>query len=455
VNDVRHVRWLTSAWLRGSLWPLPLLAVTIAIAVGIAVPRVDRAIDSGDPGHPLVFAFGGGPAAARDLLAAIAASLISVTGVTFSLTVVALQLGSSQYSPRLLQTFVSDRVVQSTLAQLMATFVYALTVLRTVRTAEATEDGEAFVPRLSISLAYLLALVSVAALVLFLGHLARSLRVETMLRDVHEEARRTWSRVLSAGEAEPGRQWPEGMSVPLQARRSGFVVAIDHDALVATARRAEVTVVLAQRIGDSVAEGTPVAHAWHRDLLPPSVLEQLELAVSRSVRLAYEREPTWDVAYSLRKVVDIAVRALSPGINDPTTAVHALSHVSAMLGQLVSAPTMARRRHDAEGDLRLILPEWEPCALLQLALEEPLQFASGQPAVLRRIATLLREVAWRAPRGRLDTEVRDAMDRTAELAARSTSIPAHMIEAWWTDLEEALAGRWSPALPFGPAAADR
>jgi uncharacterized membrane protein len=110
VNDARRLASSVGARLRGSLWPLPLLAVTIAVILGILMPRVDAAVESGDPGHPLAFVFGGGPAAARDLLAAIAGSLISVTGVTFSLTVVALQLGSSQYSPRLLQTFVGDRV---------------------------------------------------------------------------------------------------------------------------------------------------------------------------------------------------------------------------------------------------------------------------------------------------------------------------------------------------------
>ena len=105
MNGIRHLGSLVWARLRGSLWPLPLLAVTIAIGAGIVMPRVDEAIDSGNPRHPLAFVFGGGPAAARDLLAAIAGSLISVTGVPFSLTVVALQMGSSQYSPRLLQTF--------------------------------------------------------------------------------------------------------------------------------------------------------------------------------------------------------------------------------------------------------------------------------------------------------------------------------------------------------------
>jgi uncharacterized membrane protein len=435
------------ARLRGSLWPLPLVAVTIAVVLGILMPHLDEAVESGDPGHPLAFVFGGGPAAARDLLAAIAGSLISVTGVTFSLTVVALQLGSSQYSPRLLQTFVGDRVVQLTLAQLVGTFVYALTVLRTVRTAEATEGEDVFVPRLSISLAYLATLVSVGALVIFLGHLARSLRVETMLRDVHDEARATWGRAPSPGDEEPDRvsARPTGTAVVLPAHGSGFVVAVDEDLLVGAAREAGVLLHLVPRPGDSVVERTPIAHAWQRGEAPAADLDVLERAVARGVRLAHERRPDRDVAYSLRKVVDIAGRALSPGINDSTTAVHALSHVSAMLGELVSRPAEARRRHDQDGVLRLVVPQWEHRALLELGLEEPLQYASGQPAVLRRIAALLREVAWRAPRGRLTTDLRELMDRVADLAGESTAIDAPEILSWRTDLDEALDGRWAPA----------
>jgi hypothetical protein len=116
-----------------------------------------------------------------------------------------------------------------------------------------------------------------------------------------------------------------------------------------------------------------------------------------------------------------------------------------MLGELVSRPAAVRRRHDQDGELRLVVPQWEHRALVALALEEPLQFASGQPAVLRRIAALLREVAWRAPRGRLTTELRELMDRVADLAGDSTAIGVPEILGWRTDLDEALDGRWSPA----------
>ncbi|MGY1762435.1 DUF2254 domain-containing protein [Geodermatophilus sp. SYSU D00779] len=438
-----------TARLRGALWPIPVVAVVIAVGVGIGLPAVDGLLESRGSGHPLTFVFGGGPSAARDLLAAIAGSLISVTGLIFSLTVVAFQLGSSQYSPRLLQTFATDRVVQLTLAQLTATFVYALTVLRTVRTESATEGETAFVPRLSITVAYVLTLGSVLAVVLFLGHLARALRVETMLRDVHEEAGATLDRELADDREHPSPpvRLPPGPGIPVASPSSGFIVDLDEERLVSAAAGSDVMVLLAARIGDSVVAGTPLAHVWPRDGVREPDTAALQEALGRSVRLDFERSPTRDIAYSLRKVVDITVRALSPGINDPTTAVHSLSHASALLGDLLSRPLGPDCRTDGDGIVRLIVPQWTPDDLVDLVLEEPLHYASGQPAVLRRIAALLREVAWRAPRGVLDHTLRDRLRSVVDLAAESTRITASERRTWKEALDSALTGVWPAERP--------
>ena len=430
--------------LRGALWPIPCLGVLLAIGLGVLLPAVDgRLEESGE--HPLTFVFGGGAASARDLLAAIAGSLISVTGLTFSLTVIALQLSSSQYSPRLLQTFVTDRVVQGTLAQLVLTFVYALTVLRTVRTESATEDDSAFVPRLSITVAYLLTLGSVLALVFFLGHLARALRVETMLRDVHDEATRTFATELpdsaDALPAPPTSPGP-GRAVPVTARSSGFLVGVDERAAAAVARDAGAVVRLGARVGDSVVTGTPYAHAWAVDPQRRVDTDALGEALDGVVELAYERSAGRDVAYGLRKVVDIVVRALSPGINDPTTAVHALSHASALLGELAVRPTGDRTVEDQDGTVRLVLPGWQLAALLDRALEEPLRCAEGQPAVLRRMAGLLRELAWRASGRGVDDRVLRYSDEVAALAVRTSGVAEEEAQLWRRQVAQALAGRW-------------
>ncbi|MGY1608444.1 MULTISPECIES: DUF2254 domain-containing protein [unclassified Geodermatophilus] len=433
--------WLLSR-VRGSLWPLPVLAIVVAVVLGIGLPALDEVLEEPGGRHPLTLAFGGGPSAARDVLAAIAGSLISVTGLTFSFTVVALQLASSQHSPRFLQTFVTDRVVQTTLALLVGTFVYALTVLRTVRTEESA--GPAFVPRLSVTVGFALTLASVVGLVLFLGHLARSLRVETMLRDVSDEAQHTYARELPRDEDRPVGAPPSGPAVVVDADRSGFLTDVDGARIAAAAAAAGATVVLEPRIGDSVVAGTPLAHVRPPAVAGTAGLEGVERALHRSVSLGFERRPERDVAYSLRKVVDIAVRALSPGTNDPTTAVHALSHVSALLGHLVTHPPGTRAFRDEAGVVRVLLPQWDVHALVRLGLEEPLHFAEGQPAVLRRIAGLLRELAWRAPRDALDRDLRRYHDRVVRLAAESTDVDEAETARWREEFTDALGGRWAP-----------
>ncbi len=435
--------------LRGSLWPIPCIGIVLAIVLGVLMPHLDELLDR-DGQNALTFVFGGGPAAARDLLAAISGSLISVTGLTFSLTVVSLQLGSSQYSPRLLQTFVTDRTVQVTLAQLVLTFVYALTVLRTVRTEGATAGDQAFVPRLSITVAYLLTLGSVLGLVLFLAHLAQILRVETMLRDVHQESLGTFSRELAEPDTEVeelvgARSLPAGAPQVLTAPSSGFLVGITEDALVDAALECDAVVLLDVRLGDSVVFGTPVAHAWARGDEGLD-LEALTRALHRGLKLGFERTPDRDVGYSLRKVVDIAARALSPGVNDPTTAVHALSHVASMLGGLLARPLPPRLLSDEDGELRVVVPSWTAEALLRLGLEETLVYAEGQPPVLRRVAEMLREIAWVA-RPECRPDLRDWFDRLIEVTGESTRVSSTELTEWRERFEDATEGRWSPTRP--------
>ncbi|MEI4272550.1 DUF2254 domain-containing protein [Klenkia sp. LSe6-5] len=437
---------------RGSLWPVPVIGVVVAIGLGIALPALDGALEAGDGQSPLTFVFGGGPSAARDVLAAIAGSLISVTGLVFSLTVVAMQLSSSQYSPRVLQTFVTDRVVQFTLGQLVLTFVYALTVLRTVRTESAGLTSQPFVPRLSITVAYVLTLGAVVGLLLFLGHITNALRVETIIRDVHDEATRTFDDELGADPDAAAPRLPDGEAVLLTVGGSGFLVDVDDRAVARAAREVGAVVLLDPCIGDPVLARVPVAHVW---AAPGADLAPLEQALEAGLHLEHERSPARDVGYSLRKVVDIAGRALSPGVNDPTTAVHALSHISALLGDVAHRPLGPAVTRDEDGATRFVVPQRTLESLVRLGLEEPLQYAEGSPAVLRRIAGVLRELAWRAPRGRLDDVVRDWTARLAATAGRTADLDPAEVRDWRSDVEDALAGRWPRSWPDRAAARQR
>ena len=433
----------------GALWPLPTAAIVLAVVLGSALPVLDEALQA-DGGQPLAYVFGGGPSAARGILSTIAGSVISVTTLLFSLTIVTLQLASSQYSPRLLQTFVRDRVVQVCLGVLLGTFVYALVVLRSVRSADESDGGSAFVPRLSVTVGFVLVLASVAALVTFLAHQTRQLRVETMMRDVHAEATATIERLteqLGASNQSDG-PLPEvpAHARPVCARTSGFLVQTAEEPLLAELLRSGAVLRLDRRPGESVVAGTPLAWVWTDDATAEPPVEELGATLERYVAVSVERSPAADPSYGLRKLVDIAARALSPGINDPTTAVHALSHVSALMGQLSVRDTWHRRVPGRDGVPRLLLPSWDHPALLDLSVTQVRSYGRQDTTVVERLFALLAEVGWQARSERQRQAVRE---QAAALTGQSVEeVPAGRTEddvrRMAGAVERALTGRWEP-----------
>ncbi len=382
---------------RSQLWPVPTLAVVVAVLLGVLVPELDARVDTGLSGRTAALLFGGGAEAARTVLGAVASSLVTLTSLTFSLTVVTLQLASGQFSPRLLRTFSSDRFVHVTLGLFLATFVYSLTVLRTVRTGS---DAQAeVVPRISVTLSYVLAVASALALVLFLAHLAREIRVETMLRRVHAEAGATAERTLSerSGPVAPeGLPTPPSTAVPLLAPRSGFLTSLDAPALLAAAVDAGAVVLLERPPGSSLVAGTPVGWAWSLagPDLPAGQLEALQERLAAALTTGHEPTGAQDVTFGLKQITDVACKALSPGVNDPRTAVHALGHSAALLSTLSTYALGPQVGRDEQGRPRL---HWDRPALadlLDLAVSGPRRYGSSDPDVLARLYALLAEVAW-------------------------------------------------------------
>ncbi|MBW1601443.1 DUF2254 domain-containing protein [Streptomyces sp. JJ66] len=453
--------------LRAQLWPLPTLGVGLAVVAGVGMPRVDKRIQYDMPAGLDDYLFGGNADAARSVLGAIAGSMITVTALTFSLTVLTLQLASSQFSPRLLRTFAADRYVQTTLALFLATFTYALTVLRTVRTGEDGRTG--FVPQVSVTVAFMLTLTSVLALVLFLSHLAREIRIETMMSSVHTAAQRTIRRVFPAEPQEPDA--PEGGGEPhgshaagdprglppeppanallLTVGASGFLTAVDEGTLLRAAVESDAVVFINRSPGSSLITGTPVGAAWPRDggSFAPDIPARLTADVAGALTTGPERTDRQDVALGLRQFADVAAKALSPGVNDPTTAVHALSHASALLCELARHDLGPRLLCDDDQQIRAVLRRPDLEDLLDLAVAQPMRYGAAEPAVLSRIAMLLRELAWSVAPGR-QTPVAAALTRLRATIDAQDFHPAERLQL--TELTElvdqALAGQW----PLGP-----
>lgn len=310
--------------------------------------------------------------------------MITVTALTFSLTVVTLQLASSQFSPRLLRTFTRDRFVHVTLALFLGTFTYALAVLRTVRDARSGQP--VFVPQLSVTVAFVLCVLSVLCLVLFLAHLAQQIRVETMLRNVHREASDTVKRVLGARESDAGTETPPAPppgAVVLVAAASGFLVQIDEQTLLTAAVDADAIILVDCWPGSSVIAGTPIGAAWPRVTPGDSeLITQLTQHVPGTLTVGFERTAVQDVGYGLRQLADVTIKALSPGINDPTTAVHALGHCSVLLCELADKDLGPRLLCDDRAQLRVVLNRPGFPDMLETAITQPRRYGASDPFVL-------------------------------------------------------------------------
>jgi uncharacterized membrane protein len=419
--------------LRTRLWPVPAAAVLLAVGLGVVLPLLDASVDDQLPPAVSALLFGGGPQAARSVLEAVSGSLITVTSLTFSLTVVTLQLASSQFSPRLLRTFSRDRFVHGILALFLATFAFALTVLRTVRTGE--ETGGAFVPEISVTVAFLLALASVLGLVLFLGHLTREIRVETMMRNVHSETRTTIDRMFPANPTEqPGPPPAPPGSFRITASRSGFLTSLDEEALLEAARASGAVVRIDRSPGSSLITGVPFATVWaaaDRQALSTQDAAALCERVNAAVETGIERTNLQDVAFGFRQLVDVAAKALSPGINDPTTAVHVLAHLSSLLCCLVErnpGPRVLTDDPDAEGGrgdrVRVIISLPRLGELLDLAVSQPRLYGAQDPAVATRILELLQELTWCDTRHKYRSQIAGQLEQMKTTIDAGSYTPA-------------------------------
>ncbi len=432
---------------RTRLWPLPTIAVMFALLLGLTLPELDAAIDDDLPSRVSVWLFGGDADAARSLLGAIASSLITVTALTFSLTVVTLQLASSQFSPRLLRTFTRDQFVQVTLALFLATFTYALTVLRAVR---GTGDGEGveLVPKVAVTLAFVLAVASVLGLVLFLAHLTEQIRVETMLRNVHREAVATMRTVLA--ERDPAGAYREPVpaaprdSLTLLAADDGFLTRVDQAGLLAMTVEEEALVSLDVHPGAYLVRGTPLGSAWSPGGGPLSsdAAERIAARVAGCIHVGFERTSGQDVGFGLRQLTDVANKALSPGINDPTTAIHALGHISALLCALSDHDLGAALLRDDDDRVRVVMHRPDLASYVDLGISQPRRYGAADPQVLQKIFQVLLDLSHRvAPDQR--SVVGDQLERLRATVAAQPFDPTERagLESMGRRVEHELRGR--------------
>lgn len=391
----------------GALWVRPSAAALVALIAGAVLSHVTVPPDS--VLAPL--SFQGTADDARTLLIGVTGTVVTVIALVLGLTVVALQLSSTQFSPRLLRNFLRDRPNQAVLSVFTATFAYSAAGLYTVGVSSG-ERTEVF-PRLAVSGSIVLLFASLGMVVYFADHLAHSIQIDAIMRQVEQ------STLAVVHELPPGDDValpdPPPWAVPVLAARSGYVQTVHPELALPLARRLRLGVRLRPRVGEHVVRGTVLAWVWTpspEDVPPdPQVCGRTLGAV---VRLGFERTIEQDAGLGIRQLADIACKALSPAVNDPYTAVQALDHLSVILCELARRP-LGPHALPVEGTGTTIVV---PAARFETYLRTPCglirRYGAGEPTVavaLLRLLSLCGASATAAGR----PELWAAIDREAAL----------------------------------------
>jgi uncharacterized membrane protein len=373
-----------SEYLRGALWAMPTVAVVAALVAGSGLSFVEVDPESWADR----FVFQGTADDARTLLIAIASTMATVIALVLGLTVVALQLASTQFSPRLLRNFLRDRVNQVVLSVFVATFTYSSAGLFTVGVKAGQRTDE--YPRLAVTVALLLLFVSLLMLVFFVHHLTHSIQIDEVMRSVEERTLQVVAHDLpTTGLSTEPRPEPPGWVVDVAAYRSGYVQTIHPEGLLEAATYSGAIASVTRMVGEHVIAGAPLVQVWQEPVGPPPDLDRLTAAARDAIRVGFERTAGQDVAFGIRQLADIAVKALSPAINDPYTSIQAIEHLSVVLASLAGRQLGNQLLRDQTGALRVVVPGRDLEYYLDLACGQVRRYGKSEPRVVRALLRIL------------------------------------------------------------------
>ncbi len=397
---------------RSSLWFLPTLLTAAAALAAVGLIWLDEVLGTGDVGRWLLI-FGVGGEGARVVLSTVAATVATVAATTFAVTIVALSISAQQYSPRVLRNFIRDTGNQMVLGILIGTFVYSLLVLQSVRTGD-----EEFVPSLALVGALVLALVSLGAFIYFISHIANAIQGTTITAGILRETTRAVDRLFPGdgeGESDDGDDVPddirEGMPVP--SHETEYVQVIEIGKLLELASKRGLVIEVQRSAGDFVAEGETLAVVGLRGRADGEAVER----VQAQFKIGSQRTPQQDVQLGVRQLVDMAIKALSPGINDPTTAINCIDHLGAILRVIAARKMPPRCRYDDGGCVRVIMPPATFVEFLKLSFNQIRIAGETHAVILVRLLCVieaLAKVAQHPDRRRLLLEHANDIGRAAD-----------------------------------------
>jgi len=370
-------------FLRESLWFVPLLMSLAAVA--LAVLLVTRGPVLPDGAAELWLVYSGDPESARQLMGALLSGIITMTSLVVSITVVVLTLAAGQLGPRLVRNFIGDPQTQAVLGLFVATILYLLVVFRSIGT-----PSDNAIPHFAITVGTALSALCLFVLLFFVHKLARSIMYDNAVRDVSHQLRASIDLLLPEN-ADAGKMPPP---VPEDAvwfglGEDGYVQAVDFDMLVRKACEADAVLWLDVRPGHFA-----LVRGRHLAVHPPEACDE---AFRRSIRQAFivgtERTPTQDLEYGIRQLVEMSLRALSPGINDVYTALTVIDMLSSALSRIFERPLQVAVLCDKTGALRVVRNVTDHDGLVRAAFDQIRQAGATMPAVLIRVAEALEALA--------------------------------------------------------------
>jgi uncharacterized membrane protein len=389
----RLIGWWRS--IRGTYWFVPALMAVAAVGLAYLMPFLDGLIEGQGENIPS-WIYGGGVQGARSLLSTIAGSMITVASLTFSITLVALSSAAQQYGPRLLNSFMRDTGYQVVLGTFVATFLYSVLVLREIQDFE----GEMTLPRLAVSFAVVLAVVALALLIYFFHHAASSLRADDLIARIGNELVATIDRSFKEGteatdgrgtEPDDGGGFPDG-AIAVESPGSGYIQSIDLPLLLKIAGEKDLVLKLPHRTGAFILERSPLIEVWPPGPIDQEVREKLGSAFGFGTTSFLPGE----IESLLSELREIALRALSPSLNTPNTAISCIDQLARGVRRMAEAEKRAKKRPHhpfrpqyLEGRLRLVAARLGLAEMVDLAFDQVRHHSAGLPYVSLRLLEAL------------------------------------------------------------------
>lgn len=400
--------------LRSSFWFLPSFMAVTSAELAILTIALDKGVT-----NPWLEARGwvytGGAEGAALVLGTIAGSMITIAGVVFSMTLVAMTLASSQFGPRLLRNFMRDTANQVVLGTFIATFLYCLLVLGSIRRGEAL----GFVPHLSVTIGVLFAIASIGVLIYFIHHVAVSIQGDVIVARVGAELIRGIDR-LFPGQVDQGESRPANEACDLRmpeefdrqaclvaADGDGYLRRIDADALMRLAVKEDALIRLERRPGQYVVWGSPLAKVWPGE----RVTDQFVAQMNSAFVLGNQRTPDQDIEFSVDQLVEVAARALSSGVNDPFTAIACVDRLGSALAHLARREMPSPYRLDEQNRLRVVAHPVAFAEIVDAAFNQIRQDSRSNASLSIRLLETIATIARAAHR----PEDRAVLHRHAEM----------------------------------------